>query len=309
MTTSLLNAYRTQLPQLLQNGVNLARNYLYTLSQNHGSLKTNVLVLSSLILVMSRIAISMGSAKRAEGTPDGPFRYREAIRTFIREAAGWTLSFLVLRAIETGVKAGIRSMFKISLNPDPVLLSNAVEKHLMAHELKGAGLFRTAGSLVKQGWDFLRGRTLAPVTPLKAPYYGSSFFHFDVNNPLFKKLEGFIGLFSGGRPVSAEEKMRNFYRWFPILVGSVPAIGLSGYALERFNLNHSQDIINALAARKQQKNGLSPSQPVGQAPLSGHAVPVQPAVLDQSARQVESRFHNYLNRVYSQQISRGTFPG
>ncbi|MBY0404827.1 MAG: hypothetical protein K2X66_13080, partial [Cyanobacteria bacterium] len=230
--------YTSQLPKLLTNGKRLATNYAHYLSQNSSTLKTNALVISSLILVLSRIAIAQGSAKKASGTPEGPFRYREAIRTTIREAAGWTLSFMVLRTFEFAVKKGLVNYFKINFAPAVQNAAHTAEEALKAgteqfikkHELGATGLFKSIGTFGKNMVDFIRNKPFETVAAQKGAYYGSQFFQFS-HPERFKQWEGLINLFSANKNAPAVDRLKNFYQWFPLLMGSIPAITLSGYAL------------------------------------------------------------------------------
>lgn len=301
--------YTRQLPKLFANGRKLAQNYGHYLTQNHASLKTNVLVLSSLILVLSRIGISQASAKKAQGTPDGPFRYREAVRTTIREACGWTLSFLLLRSIEMGVKAALRKVFEINLNPAKEALATETEKLIKKFELEPAGIFKSVKRWASDAWSFIRNKPFEAVELKTGPYYGSSFFHFNEKGN-YKSLEGFISLFSGGnKNLSAEQKMRNFYRWFPILVGSIPAVFLSGYALERFNMDHSQKVFDAIAAHKQKRmlarnGGVMPPNMQAKNQASSFT-PANSFSGGEHLSTLNNQFSDYIGRIQQEQLQRG----
>lgn len=314
MTMPSISFIKTQAPILMANTRTLAKNYLHTLPQNHSNLRSNVLIFSSLILVLSRIAIAKVSAQKAQDKPDGNFRYREFIRTFIREAAGWTLSFMLLRSIEKVVRYGVIKAFKIHLAPAAEHLANVAkptEKLIHQFELKPRTLMGTFGEVFGQVKQVLKGKPLE-ISPLQnaTPYYGSNHFSFD-NHKLYDWLENrkVMSLFSGFQNLSPLEKVKQFYRYFPIVVGSIPAIALSGYALERFNIDHSQKIFDALAARKNKRarNTLSPatlvSQPVSPTPPVS---PVNITFADASLSSSNSdRFASFIQGIRDKQAQRG----
>jgi hypothetical protein len=307
-----LLAQPSRLHQFMKNCGTAMGNLFHSLSQNHTALKTNVLVLSSLILVMSRIIISQASSKAAQGTPNEHFRYREAIRTFIREAAGWTLSFLLLRTIENVIRAGIRKAFGINLTAPASHLLKGAAKVIESHELKNVGILETFKKVGSQAKNLMLGRALPAIEKEAGTYYANSHFHFNEKNEFYQIFKGFIGLFSPSRHVSPTEQMKNFYEWFPILMGSIPAIGMSGYALERFNLDYSQPIIDALAARKKKQASLSMSStlnlPSVPQPLHGSFQPPTQSVLPATSSPLKRPgFNQYVQRIQMGQLERQTF--
>lgn len=306
-------AQPSRIQQMMRNCGTAVQNLVYSMSQNHSALKTNILVVSSLILVISRIVISQASARGAKGTPNEHFRYRESIRTLIREAAGWTLSFLLLRSIENGIKFGLRQLFEINLNPARETLLKGAEKLINTHDLKTVGVIQTVKNVAAQIKAYATGQVLPAIQKETRPYYANQFFRFNPQNEYYNIFKGFIGLFSSSRNLSAQEQMKNFYEWFPILVGSVPAIGMSGYALERFNLDYSQPIIDALAARKKKTANLPMTQTMGLPSIPPTLQPPSvktPTFADgyNAPLQAAPRFNQFINRVQTQQFERRVFP-
>ncbi len=224
---------------LAKNLKTVAGDYAHILTQDHASLKANALIFSTLILVLSRISIAYGSAKKSKGTPDEQYRQQEFIRTTIRELCGWTLSFVAFRFFESQLKRGIRHFLKIGKSNAPA----------MKEYLKQMG---------DDIGNWLKGDLKAIRKPQRGPFIGreQEFSRFDrdvYNKPWVKSL---IELFSrNDRKLSAEAKISNFYDWFPILVGSIPSLYLSGYALERFSIDNSKMVVDSfnswLNARKQ----------------------------------------------------------
>jgi hypothetical protein len=303
-----------RLPTLLKNTGTIARNYGQYVSQNHTALRANVLIFSSLILVLSRIGISRVSAKKAQGSPDGAFRYREFIRTFIREAAGWTLSFLLLRSIERVVRLGIQRAFQISLKPPPEVLKatkNATENLIHRSQMPTFRFKEVRQALFEQFEALFKGEPLPPVADLSGKsFYNTNYFSFQ-NTRLYNEAERFnlISAFSPqGNKLSTTEKMQNFFRYAPILVGSIPAIFLSGYALERFNIDHSQKIFDALTQRQANKRGFTAT---GSSPFNSPSAPspsqkIPPIALMDPALTSSSddRFNAFLSGVHFKQQQR-----
>ena len=59
-------------------------------------LRFNALMISGAILVSSRIVVSNATAAKTRGTPEGPYRYQEAVKTTFREILAWVLTYVVL---------------------------------------------------------------------------------------------------------------------------------------------------------------------------------------------------------------------
>lgn len=234
---------------LAKNLKTIAGDYGHNLLQDHASLKINALIVSSLIIVLSRIGIAYGSAQKSKGTPDEEYRRQEFFRTSIREIGGWTLSFFVFRFFERQVKRGILKLLKIGSQ-------------------SAVGLKDHLKQMGKDIIQWAKGDLKTARVPQRGPFIGSeaSFSSYDPNVYNKPWVKSTIELFSRNNPsLSVPEKISNFYDWFPILVGSVPAIYLSGYALERFSMDKSKMVVdsfnNWLNARRQKHlpyNGKNP---------------------------------------------------
>ncbi len=279
--TAVTTAGKIGLGQFAKNIGNTFINHGNQLIQDHAALKSNALILCSLILVLSRIAVAFGSAKKAQKTPDGPYRWQEFIRTTIREIGGWTLSFVVLRSIEFAMRAGVRKIFKIKLPNKPGLIKD---------------LGKQVASFVKRD-----SAQAAPVLRQAFTNYGhKATLVPDIAR--FEKFEGLINLFSSGKGhLSVVERFKRFYDWFPILVGSIPAIALSGYALERFSMDHSKEVVAKISQWRKQPNH---NNQAVQAPEEALNTAFSGSGAASSFLTQQNRFQQYLNSVQGAQAQR-----
>lgn len=196
---------------------------------NVEAIKDNSLILASGVLVVSRMIIANISALKAQGTQDGPYRYREAIRTDMRETGGFTLGFLVLRAFQWGIKKGLRKGFNIV---DPKSDYQLRENLKKAFERRGIESFKP---------DYAQ----TPKINFKAE--GG----FGKLGNLLEKMPG-AKTFFGDQLKDATRKgdlFRNIYRKAPIIIGSIPTVFLAGYMLERMTRDHSEDVVDAISKR------------------------------------------------------------
>lgn len=214
----------SQIPQLLKNSKTVLRNYGYNFIQDHSALKPNTLIWAMLALVVARIVIAHHSAQRAKGTPNAAFRHREAIQTTFRESAGWVLSYYVLRAIQASTKYALRKLFGIKEDPKGVL---KVYDELKAQV--SALWKRSALPEVKKMEDALDGFKPA--------------FKFDPKSFGYRHFKGFVELFSRDKA----KALQNFYETGPLIFGSVIAVFLSGYVLERFSLKYAPKLIHNIS--------------------------------------------------------------
>lgn len=189
-------------------------------------LKNNSLIVASLILVISRILVANLSALKAKGTPQGPYRYQESMRTTIRESAGWTLSFAVLRQFQTLIKKGMRRIFGIlDVDPStPTTFSEHVSKNIRA--------------LVK------REHLDAPVDWVDPAREGS--FNY-LDNQASQKAIAIMRKIPGLAQKDGQTLMKGFYRLAPIIVGSLPSIIIGGFALEALTRDKSDQVINGVS--------------------------------------------------------------
>lgn len=204
----------------------VAKNKTVSMFQDPDQLKTDSLILASLVLVVSRILVANLSAIKTMGTSEGPFRYKQAVQTDIREICGWTFGFIVLRQIQNWLKkklAGPMGIRKIGEPPSYSLWKNLVK------------------SFTKQGPEALQ---LNLATAQKLEYNAAAaspkWRDFLTKSPLVKPLFSKLGK-------TEADCMKMLYRAAPIALGSIPAVFLAGYALERFTRDYSDHVVDVVS--------------------------------------------------------------
>jgi hypothetical protein len=213
-----------QLPKLAVNTGKIAGHVVSDVVHSPQAFKNEAMIFASLILVLSRIGVSFHSVTNAPTPSQKTYRHREAIRTFIREAGGWTASFMVLRWVTS-------------------LSEKLFERFSGAQfsTLPPRGLQKAKAALSKQGNAFLKSLPLptpspTPVTALEATKQLS----FNPQSPLgqwVKHLKPQADVL----PI-----LTKLHRVVPITVGSLASVLLSGFALEWFTINKSEQTVQEL---------------------------------------------------------------
>lgn len=210
--------------RLAKNAATVVAQQSESVLQNPGSFKNNALILSSLILVISRILVASLSAVKARGTPDAQYRYQESIRTGIREVGGFLSSFGLLMAIVMGLKAGMRAAWGIPAEKSYPFFQNLKEAFQKRDD---------------------------PNFSLAKPNY-----HLDVDESFRyspEKAAGFIKMVNAWRgkinknALSKEAEkafLKATYLWTPIVVAGAAALYVSGKLLEQFTKKHSADVVS-----------------------------------------------------------------
>lgn len=212
----------------------LTRKTSTSMLQNPESLAKNALVVSVFILVLSRLIVSHFSAVQARGTADEHLRHREMIRTSLRETAGWTLNFMLLRWIQ-------------------IMTQERLEKYFNIKKDTGSSALSELGKIFKAA---LKGEqyTVSPSAPesAKAP-------RFDFDEAKFERVQKKWRLDRWPLLKSKLPKARlqAIHRWVPILVGSIPAVYLAGWLLEGITRDHGDAIVAKLSG----ENGSPPPGP------------------------------------------------
>ncbi len=208
----------------------LAGDYGHVVIQDHDMLKVNALIFSTLILSLSRIGISYGSAQKAKETPEEQYRRQEFIRTSIREIGGWTFSYVALRFFERQLRNYIRSEGFLGLGKKG--------KDILIQYFEKAG----------QQFKAWRNGTIRPLKAKRGPVEAleETFLQYDSQKYTGWK-KALIELFShNDTQAPTPQKIEKFHKWFPLIAGSIPSVILSGYYLERFTMDHSDRVVNAM---------------------------------------------------------------
>lgn len=232
--------------QPLRNAPQVARNIGNTILNKPGFFRDQSLILASLALVFSRIFVANVSALRSQGTPEGPYRYRESIRTDMRELGGFTLGFGLLRAFQFGLKKGLKKWLGVTeerlddgyspkriwkdltgkTRPTPINLKLAWDNPAHIKENKFTWLAqKTADVFDAPGLKTLKDKATAKVKVDGLPEA----------EKVLAKNKAFI--------------VDGIYKVAPILISSIPTIALAGYLLERVTRDHSEKIVDAVSKR------------------------------------------------------------
>jgi hypothetical protein len=230
--------------QILKNLPQVARNMGNSITSQPGFFRDQSLILASFALVLSRIAVANLSALKAVGTPEGPFRYQESIRTDIREIGGFTLGFLVLRFFQCGIRKGLRSGLGIM---EPTL-----DNHYSLRKAWGDLTGKTKPAAVKLNLALDSSPRIAgeQLTPFAQKL--SDLFEAPVLKSLKHKATATVKLdgLSEAEKVLAKNKAfitQGVYKMAPIIIGSIPTVVLAGYCLERVTRDHSEKIVDAVS--------------------------------------------------------------
>lgn len=218
---------------------------LYARLQNIDQVRNNALIMSSGLQVGSRVWQANRSAQQTQNTQDGPYRYMEAVKTTFREVFGFLLSFAVLRHLQRITVDVFRNALNITtpLPSQPTMGFNR--------------LFRRI-------WD-----GPDPTQLVKAGGGGLRYDESRMRPWLQRGINGFYRLRHGVLPKNANVALTFFLEWFPILLASVPALLLSGYALERYSQLYAEPVAKRIA----QFLGNTKARLEGQ----GHVPPLDPS--------------------------------
>jgi len=236
----------------LRNVGTVFKNKVVSMFQDPETLKTDSLILASLVLVISRIVVANLSAMRAMGTPEGPYRYRESIRTDLREILGWTLGFVVLRQVQNWIRKGLAKPMGITKVGEPV-------KYPLWQNLKTA-LAGNKPDTVKLD--------LSTIERLEynAGQASKKLLNFLNKHKVFQKL---------GK--TEAERMLSLYKAVPIALGSIPAVFLAGYALERFTRDYSDQVVDLVSKTFNKPKGgganTVPAAPASQMAATATTIP------------------------------------
>lgn len=223
---------------LTKNLGQVRKDFFYNLQNDTATFQNNALLYASLVLVISRMYALRKSVKKAKGTVDENYRKSEAIKTSLREIGGFSFSFIVLRMFQSIIGKRIAKFFGLNKYDS---LTEFTAKH-----------FRDAFI-----WAFIKKKPLYT----KQEYFTPTLRYPDNPKNLEKMQEYYAGVgidkFFKDKTLhlSGEAKARQVFRnirtmyvRLPIILGSIPAIILSGFLLEHFTQKHA----NRLAKKTEQ---------------------------------------------------------
>lgn len=229
---------------VLQNTPRVLRNVGSSIVNKPGFFRDQSLILASLALVISRIVVANISAIKAQGTSEGPFRYRESIRTNMREIGGFLTGFVLLRGFQVFTQNALRKPLGVEVSS----LSD--------------------GYSFKQLWQDLTSKAKPSAFDPKLAYSTDPFMASGELKPLASAISRFFdvpGLRALKEKAAAQVKteglseaaatlaknkafiVNGVYKLAPILLGSIPSVALAGYFLERLTRDHSEQIVDAVS--------------------------------------------------------------
>jgi hypothetical protein len=191
------------------------------------SLKNNGFILSSLVQVALRITLGWINEKATQDPGQKDLRFREAIRTTLRETGGFTMSYMVLRETEKIIKAVLEKLQGPAAR---------VKRPPMAFD-------RLCRDL-SQGFKALfQGKPLPKLSPNRLE-------ELEKTAPYIPDMQSVLGRWftrqtqngwlKGKNPAAL---MKLTHEWLPVSIGSAVAVALSGFWLEWLTLHKSEQIV------------------------------------------------------------------
>lgn len=283
---------------LAQNTGKLVKDYLSGKVFNIRNFRDNAFVISALIQVLSRIVEANLTAKQTADTPEGPYRSMEAMKTTFREAMGFVLSYLVLRTFQRGTIDFFRNFLRVThgVHAKPTMF-NGIFKYLFsgkpAEQIKLYPTLRETLKGIGAEWRNFRhyGQTSLDLSGIRLDRFQQlckeavmpRHVLFDQANRMsqYKAIESwanFANRLSGFSPkviaaMRPEEKLVAFFKWIPILCGTLPTLLLSGFGLEYFSQHYAESFFKKVA----RVMGKNPAASQLQPPAIDHAGPSDPS--------------------------------
>ncbi|WP_303673405.1 hypothetical protein [Vampirovibrio chlorellavorus] len=231
---------------VLQNTPRVLQNVGSSIVNKPGFFRDQSLILASLALVISRIVVANISAVKAQGTSEGPFRYRESIRTDMREIGGFLSGFVLLRGFQVFTQKALRKHLGVEVSS----LSDGYSFKQLWQDLTSKTRPAAFNPKLAYSTDpFMAPGELKPLARLV-----SRVFDAPILNGLKEKAAAQVKTEGLSEAAAALAKNKAFivngvYKLAPILVGSIPSVALAGYFLERMTRDHSEQIVDAVSNR------------------------------------------------------------
>lgn len=229
---------------VLQNTPRVLKNVGSSIVNKPGFFRDQSLILASLALVISRIFVANISAIKAQGTSEGPFRYRESIRTNMREIGGFLTGFGLLRGFQTFTQKALRKHLGVEVSS----LSDGYSFKQLWQDLTSKTKPAAFDPKLAYSVDpFMASGELKPLAK-----FVSRIFDAPGLNVLKEKAAAQVKTQGLSEAAAALAKNKAFivngvYKLVPILVGSIPSVALAGYCLERITRDHSERIVDVVS--------------------------------------------------------------
>ena len=271
ITTAAESGFMPRLGTMLGNCGRALSNFGWGSIHNIDSFKNNAVILSSFLQVSSRILVANQTAVKAKGQPDESFVLSESVKTMVREALAFFLSFIVLRAVQRTSIDVFKNMLwvKKGVSTSTPLINRALQglfrvKPQIIQELNAnnvcktfPSLRRTLANIDQQIKRLVTGEPLGRIEPVNlSAVFPDKLVKPEVvfdeaKRPLFEKMRPIVERvhrWAGGAAADTDyQKLHSFFNWVPALIGSVPALLLSGWWLERFTQKHARSVSAKIA--------------------------------------------------------------
>lgn len=202
----------------------------HNLMLNPKLLRRNSLIFSTLILVLSRIGIAFQTAQKAKGTEEESYRFKEAVKTTIREAGGWTLTYGFFRGVEYITRLGLRRWFGIE-KQDLGLGLDDLKKEFGYAVRREKSPFKGVKHIEKLDnyqFNYAQQARYDKIDPYVERFItrARKFFKKGVEhfpNESLRKLH----------------RLRGIYNLLPVIAATIPTVILSGVLLERYTRDNA----------------------------------------------------------------------
>lgn len=234
-------------PSVARNLGQIGKNLGFSLAQDSSLLKSNAAILAGLGTVTARCTISAEDARKAaqEGK-NVAYAKREAASTCLREIGGFLLSYLAIRAVDSGAHVGLNQLFNVTVKkPETTGFGQAIAQSL--------GVLRGSVRSIAKHPETFTGKTVFQVKPgglrMQPLLHGlaDSFASNEVAQ-LAKKGFGETAMKLG----KAQLGHSVLTTWVPPLIGTAVGCYLSGWSLERLTLNDEtrEAVLNRMLGKK-----------------------------------------------------------
>jgi hypothetical protein len=222
-TATGLTGHKTS--QLVRHATAMVGHLGHDFSHAPAMVQADAVILSTLALVTARVSIAFSTAAKETDPEQSVVRWREAIRTGMREIGGWVCSYLVLKAVRQQAQHVINK--GVGLVP---VARPAVGFGKFAQDMKAqlVALLSHTPLPTPQGNSLQALEFIPDVAFAQRSVFKSGLQQLQ-KTPLFKGM-------------NVDCALKLIHSWGPITVGSLASLALSGFMLEWFTLHHADNV-------------------------------------------------------------------
>jgi hypothetical protein len=267
------------LPVLLGHCRNTVVDSFTSGASNLKVLRRNAMMLSGAIQIASRILVANATAAKTRGTPEGYYRFQEAANTTFREIFAWCATYVLLLYAQRLIVDFFRSLLWVrgGVPFRPTMFQGAFQRLFgvpdairrdlakkFAHE--GPGFFSKMGGHVR---DFAQAaQKPLPKFPKLPPLVerGTEFLDVDLlrRRQQYRSIEPLVNgicRLAGQNPSNMipSKKVQVFFDWAPPVLGSIPAILISGYGSESLTQRYARRFAAKVSQVAGGKEGAQPA--------------------------------------------------